>query len=107
MDLGKILKNELILFMGRKSKRRNSRKRGRRMKQTNVHTVDLTEIDGNGDFSCPKCRAIISPDDTTEKNYSILDSKASPNGLEEVVIVCNLCGSYIHLTGFSLLKEVA
>ena len=75
------------------------------MKQT--HRVDLTKIDGNGDFSCPQCGIVISPDDSTEEKYSVLEPKVNRNGLEEVVILCNSCGSHIHLTGFSLLQEIA
>ncbi len=78
---------------------------GIRMKQANVYRVDLTKIEGNGDFSCPRCGVMISPDDSTEEKYSVLESKVNRNGLEEVVILCNSCGSHIHLTGFSLLQE--
>jgi len=75
------------------------------MKQT--HRVDLTKIDGNGDFSCPQCGIVISPEDSSEEKYSVLEPKVKGNGLEEVVILCNGCGSHIHLIGFSLLQEIA
>ena len=75
------------------------------MKQT--HRVDLTKIDGKGDFSCPQCGIVISPEDSTEEKYSVLEPKVKGNGLEEVVILCNGCGSHIHLIGFSLLQEIA
>jgi predicted RNA-binding Zn-ribbon protein involved in translation (DUF1610 family) len=75
------------------------------MKQT--HRVDLTKIDGDGDFSCPQCGIVISPEDSTQEKYSILEPKVNKNGLEEVVILCKSCGSHIHLTGFSLLQEIA
>jgi hypothetical protein len=75
------------------------------MKQN--HKVDLTKIDGNGDFSCPRCGIVISPEDSTEEKYSIVEPKVKNNGLTEVVILCNSCGSHIHLTGFSLLQEIA
>ena len=77
------------------------------MKQGNVHRLDLTKIDGDGDFPCPKCGIVISPEDSTEKKYLLLEPKISSGGLEEVVILCNGCGSHIHLTGFSLLQEIA
>jgi len=77
------------------------------MKQTNVHRLDLTKIDGDGDFPCPRCGIVISPEDSTEKKYSLLEPKINSGGLEEVVILCNSCGSHIHLTGFSLLQEIA
>jgi uncharacterized C2H2 Zn-finger protein len=77
------------------------------MKQIHVYKLDLTKIDGNGDFSCPKCGAIISPDDVTEEAYSILETKVNKFGLGELVIRCNRCTSQIHLTGFSLLQKIA
>jgi hypothetical protein len=76
------------------------------MEQTQAYKLDLTKMDGNGDFSCPKCGSIISPDETTEKTYSIVEPKVNSHGLEELVICCNKCKSYIHLTGFSLLEEL-
>ncbi len=76
------------------------------MKQTQVYRLDLTKIDGRGDFSCPECGAVISPDDCTEKAYSILEAKVNKQGLVELVICCKSCGSSIHLTGFSLLQKV-
>jgi DNA-directed RNA polymerase subunit RPC12/RpoP len=77
------------------------------MKQTHAYRVDLTKIDGGGEFACPRCGAVMSPDDDTEETYSILGSKADGDGLEEMVIQCNKCSSHIHLTGFSLLQELS
>ena len=77
------------------------------MEQSQAYKLDLTKIDGNGDFSCPKCGNTVSPDETTEKTYSILEPKVNSHGLEEIVICCNKCKSYIHLTGFSLLEELS
>jgi predicted RNA-binding Zn-ribbon protein involved in translation (DUF1610 family) len=77
----------------------------KRMKQIHVYRLDLTKIDGSGEFSCPQCGNVISPDDDTEKAYSIVETKASKQGLEEVVICCNRCTSQIHLSGFSLLQN--
>ena len=51
-----------------------------------VHRVDLTKIDGNGDFPCPKCGVIIAPDDPTEEKYSVLEPRVNGNGLEEVIV---------------------
>jgi len=75
------------------------------MNQT--HRVDLTKIDGNGDISCPECGIAISPEDSTEEKYSIVEPKVNNDGLEEVEILCNSCGSHILLTGFSFLQEIA
>lgn len=77
-----------------------------RMKQIHTHKVDLTEIEGNGDFKCPSCGAIISPDDTDEEAYTILGTKVSKDCLEELLVRCNRCQSHIHITGFSLLQEI-
>ena len=72
------------------------------MKQTNEYRVDLAKIEGNGDFQCPRCGTIISPDDSSEEKYSVLEPKVNRNGLEEIVLLCKKCGSHIHLTGFSI-----
>jgi predicted RNA-binding Zn-ribbon protein involved in translation (DUF1610 family) len=76
------------------------------MKQIHVYTLDLTKIDGSGDFSCPSCGTTISPDDNTEEVFSILEPKVDNHGLEELVIRCNKCKSHIHLIGFSVLQKL-
>ena len=63
-------------------------------------SIDLNEIDGEGEFPCPKCRVVISPEDETEDIYCILETKVKGQSLEELVIQCNKCGSEIHLVGF-------
>jgi predicted RNA-binding Zn-ribbon protein involved in translation (DUF1610 family) len=78
----------------------------KRMKQIHAYRIDLAKIDGNGDLSCPQCGNAISPDDATENTYAILETKVSKQGLEEVVIRCNMCKSQIHLSGFSLLHKL-
>ena len=75
------------------------------MKQTSAFKIDLTETGASGDFLCPRCGAIISPDDESEKVYSILGTKVSAHGLEELMICCNKCESQIHITGFALLQK--
>ncbi len=70
------------------------------------HVLDLTKIDGKGDFPCPICGNTISPDDSTEKTYSILEAKVRDQGLEEIIIRCNKCENELHLTGFSLLQKL-
>jgi DNA-directed RNA polymerase subunit RPC12/RpoP len=77
------------------------------MKQKQVYVLDLTKMEGSGDFSCPRCGTAISPDDCTEKAYSILEAKVNSQGLEELVIRCNKCASQLHLTGFSLLQKLS
>ena len=70
------------------------------MKQSQVYRIDLTKIEGDGDFPCPSCGAIISPDDETEDVYVILETKLKDEALQELVIQCNRCRSKIHLSGF-------
>ena len=76
------------------------------MKQTYAYTLDLTKIEGKGDVSCPRCGTTISPDDSSEDNYCIVEPRINSHGLEEIVICCNNCSSQIHLTGFSLLRKL-
>jgi len=59
------------------------------MKQIHRYRLDLSKIDGNGEFVCPRCGTMISPDDDTEEAYSILEPKVNSQGLEELVIHCN------------------
>jgi transcription elongation factor Elf1 len=84
-----------------------SAREGGRMKQVHRYKLDLSKIDGNGEFACPRCGNAISPDDDTEEAYSILGSKVNSRGLEELVIQCKKCGLHIHLTGFSLLQKLS
>lgn len=75
------------------------------MKPSAVYNVNLTEIEGEGDFPCPNCGTIISPEDETETVYTILETKMKKESLEELIIRCNKCGSEIHLVGFLPLSE--
>jgi len=68
-------------------------------------TVDLTQIEGNGDFTCPKCRAPISPDDITENTYTITETVMSEDSLEKIILTCNECRSHIKLVGFEILAR--
>jgi len=105
--LGIILKNKLVDCKAEENQNLNPTQEARNMKEMNVHKLDLTQIDENGEFPCPKCGIVISPDAPTEEKYSVLCPKVNNDNLEEVVILCNSCGSHIHLTGFSLLQEIA
>jgi len=75
------------------------------VKQPLVYEVDLTKIQGDGDFPCPNCGVVISPEDETEDVYRILETKVRDQALEELVIQCNKCGSKIRLVGF-LIPEI-
>ena len=77
--------------------------REKKKKQPRVYELDLTRIQGNGDFSCPNCGIIISPEDETEEVYRILETKVKGQALEELIIQCNKCASQIRLIGFPIL----
>lgn len=70
------------------------------IKKSARYTIDLTKIDGDGAFPCPKCGVIISPDDETEEVYTIAETKVKDDELVELVLKCNKCGSKIRLIGF-------
>ncbi len=76
------------------------------MTMNTVHKVDLTKIDGLGDFPCPACGANISPDDESEESYSILEARSLGRDLlDEILIQCNRCKSTISIVGFDKLYE--
>ncbi|HIJ08743.1 TPA: hypothetical protein HA274_05325 [Candidatus Bathyarchaeota archaeon] len=64
------------------------------------YSIDLTAIDGDGSFPCPKCATVISPEDETEEVYRIVNTKVMNDQLVELVIECSTCRSSILLTGF-------
>jgi predicted RNA-binding Zn-ribbon protein involved in translation (DUF1610 family) len=66
-----------------------------------VYQLNLTEIQGEGDFPCPGCGIVISPEDETEDVYRIVSTKVDGQELEELVIQCNSCKSKIRLVGFN------
>jgi predicted RNA-binding Zn-ribbon protein involved in translation (DUF1610 family) len=65
-----------------------------------VHTIDLTKIDGDGAFPCPKCGSVISPDDESDTTYEIVQTKVNGDDLEELVLTCKKCRTTIKLVGF-------
>ena len=69
-------------------------------KKSVPYTIDLTQIEGDGSFPCPKCGTVISPEDETEEVYKIVDTKIVNDELVELVIMCGNCRSNIKLTGF-------
>jgi len=76
------------------------------LQRIKFYTVDLTKIEGRGEFKCPKCGVRISPDDDTETLYAVLEPVVKGDCLEEIVLQCNSCKSQIHLTGFHLLNKL-
>ena len=72
------------------------------MGQPLVYQVDLKKLQGEGDFQCPSCGIVISPEDETEDVYVILSTKVNGTALEELVIRCNHCKSKIRLVGLNV-----
>ncbi len=70
------------------------------VKKSVMYTIDLTKIDGDGAFTCPKCGTLISPDDETDENYQIVETKVKDDELAELILMCNKCRSTIKLVGF-------
>jgi predicted RNA-binding Zn-ribbon protein involved in translation (DUF1610 family) len=70
------------------------------LRKTASYTIDLTKIEGDGAFPCPKCGTVLSPEDETEQVYRIVNTKVVNNELVELLIMCGNCGSNIKLTGF-------
>jgi predicted RNA-binding Zn-ribbon protein involved in translation (DUF1610 family) len=96
-----ILKNRLILCSGRRVCIIGG---DWKVEQLLIYEVDLTKIQGNGDFRCPKCGVIISPDDETDEVYCIMEKKVRNKSLEALIIQCQKCRSEIRLIGFSMLN---
>ena len=71
------------------------------MGQPLVYQVDLTKLEGEGEFQCLGCGIVISPEDETEDVYTIVRTKVTGEDLDELVIQCNRCKSKIRLVGFN------
>ena len=69
-------------------------------KKSASYTIDLTKIEGDGSFPCPKCGTVISPEDETAEIYKIVHTKIINDELIELIVMCGNCGSNIKLTGF-------
>ena len=68
--------------------------------------IDLRSTDEEGNFPCPKCSTLISPDDETEEVYTIIETFIGlDDNLEKMVIRCNNCKSVLNLEGFIALIE--
>jgi hypothetical protein len=74
------------------------------LQTSKLFKVDLTKIRGKGDFDCPKCGTRISPNDRTEKKYTILETLMKGDELDTVMLQCNRCESQMQLTGFNNLS---
>lgn len=67
-------------------------------KKPKEYMVDLTKIDGDGSFPCPRCNAIISPDD--DESHKITETVVKRDKLAELILECTHCGFTIRLVGF-------
>jgi len=76
------------------------------VKRAVTYTIDLTKIDGDGAFPCPKCGTMISPDDESEEIYHIIETKIKNDELTELVLECGKCRSTIKLVGFMAQPEI-
>jgi predicted RNA-binding Zn-ribbon protein involved in translation (DUF1610 family) len=70
------------------------------VKKEFMYEIDLTKIDGDGAFPCPKCGSMISPDDDSDQTYQIVETKVKNDELAELILECSKCRSTIKLTGF-------
>ena len=70
------------------------------VKSKRIYTIDLTTIDGEGAFPCPKCGVTVSPDAETEEVYRISETKVKGDELAQLILLCNKCDCKIKLTGF-------
>ena len=68
--------------------------------EVSEYKIDLVTIEDDGSFPCPKCGMSISPEDETENNYKILETKVVNEELSELIIACGKCRSTIILSGF-------
>jgi len=75
------------------------------LKQVSAFRINLNNIEGSGDFPCPSCGVIISPDDDSEKTYRIIDIETHKDGsLKTLSLLCKKCNATIILEGFEALN---
>jgi hypothetical protein len=70
-----------------------------------AYKLDVSQTHRDGSFKCPNCGVKITPDDTSEATYAIYDTSLKDNNLDEVVIYCKRCLSFIHLRGFREIEK--
>jgi predicted RNA-binding Zn-ribbon protein involved in translation (DUF1610 family) len=68
--------------------------------QIKAYKLDISQTNSDGSFRCPHCGIKISPDDHSEATYTLYDTKLKDNNIDEVVIYCKNCLTFIHLGGF-------
>ena len=64
------------------------------------YVLDLASTESDGAFLFPRCGLLLFPDDETEDNYNIVETKVCNNNLEELTVECKRCRSEIQLVGF-------
>jgi predicted RNA-binding Zn-ribbon protein involved in translation (DUF1610 family) len=79
----------------------------KKTQQVKAYRLGIAQTSPNGTFLCPRCGAKISPDDRSENTYTIYDTIMKDNNLDEVIIYCKRCLSFIHLYGLSDTKSHA
>ena len=75
------------------------------MEENKPFIVDLSKTKKSGEFSCPKCGVTISPDDRSNKVYTVLEPIVKKDQLEKIVLQCNRCKSEIQLIGFTFQEK--
>jgi len=65
----------------------------------NQYAISVDQLNADESFNCPKCKALISPDDETAGSYEILEPKMDDKGvnLSGLVIKCGTCGTIVIL----------
>jgi len=81
-------------------------RKAKELQAIKFYTIDLTRTNEEGEFKCPKCGVLISPDDETEDVYTILEPSMKRGALHKISIQCNRCKIQIHLVGFDLLDKL-
>ena len=66
-----------------------------------IEEIDLKKLEGKGDFSCPACGTVLSPEDESEEKYKVLDAESDESFLSALILQCK-CGKKIKLIGFRL-----
>jgi len=69
-------------------------------KKPEYFEIKASELQGSGDFNCPKCGTAISPEDKGEKKYRVTGTRTYRDVLASMTIGCN-CGSQTKIKGLS------
>ncbi|MCW4024206.1 MAG: hypothetical protein NWF01_04130 [Candidatus Bathyarchaeota archaeon] len=75
-------------------------------KNIGEYVIKVVDANSDGSFACPKCSALISPEDETETTYEILETKIVNDELAELVVSCAKCKSTIKVTGFNQVVDI-